>query len=69
MPEADHDALLAFLEDERVNWSQYPFIYTDSTGAEQQVRFLDGNFPAPEIAPGVFNVKLTLARDRGPMEP
>ena len=58
-----------FLEDDLVNWSQYPFIYTDSDGSEHQVRFLDGNFPAPEIAPGVFNVTLTLVRDRGPMEP
>lgn len=69
LPEADHDALLAFLEDPLVNWSQYPFVYTDSAGTERQVRFLDGNFPAPEIAPGVYDVRFTLALDSGPMEP
>ncbi len=65
MPTADHDAILAFLEDPLIDWSLHPFTYTDSTGTDHQVRFLDGNFPAPEIAPGVFNVDLTLAIDRG----
>ena len=68
MPSADHDALWAFLAHPRVNWSERPFTYTDVDSNAHQVRFLDGDFPAPEIAPGLHRVTLRLALDRGPLD-
>ncbi len=68
MPQADHDAIQTFLESSVVNYSERPFTYTDTAGASHQVRFLDGNFPAPSPAPGLYRVSLTLVSDRGTMD-
>lgn len=68
MPAADHDAIQAFLESSVVNYSERPFTYTDTDGGSHQVRFLDGQFPAPRIAPGLYRVSLTLASDRGTLD-
>ena len=67
LPSSDHDALVTFLQDPRVNYAAHPFLYTDHEGRQQQVRFLDGELPAPEVAPGVHDVRLTLVLDRGPL--
>ena len=68
MPEADHDAIQAFLESSAVNYSERPFTYTDVDGVSHQVRFLDGEFPAPRIAPGLYRVSLVLMSDRGTLD-
>jgi hypothetical protein len=68
MPSADHDAIQAFLEDALINYSEHAFTYTDVDAASHQVRFLDGEFPAPRVAPGLYRVSLVLASDRGTLD-
>jgi hypothetical protein len=68
MPAADHDAIVTFLETTVVNYSERPFTYTDVTGNSHQVRYLDGQFPAPRIAPGIHRVSLVLMSDRGDLD-
>lgn len=68
MPEADHDAIQTFLESSVVNYSERPFTYSDVDGNSHQVRFLDGEFPAPRIAPGLYRVSLVLMSDRGTLD-
>ena len=68
MPQADHDAIQTFLESSAVNYSERPFNYTDVDGVSHQVRYLDGAFPAPRIAPGVYRVSLVLVEDRGTLD-
>lgn len=68
MPSADHDAIQTFLESSVVNYAEKPFTYTDVDGNSHQVRFLDGEFPAPRIAPGLYRVSLVLVSDRGTLD-
>ena len=68
MPAADHDAIVTFLESTVVNYAEKPFTYTDTAGASHQVRFLDGDFPAPRIAPGLYRVSMVLVSDRGTLD-
>ena len=68
MPEADHDAIQAFLESSVVNYSERPFTFTDVDGGSHQVRFLDGEFPAPRTAPGLYRVSMVLFVDRGTLD-
>lgn len=63
LPEADINALLAFLQDPLVNWAAFSVTYTDTDGDAWTVRIVDTTFTRSQVASGLYNVKLLFRRE------
>lgn len=60
LTQTDIDGILAWFQDEEINWSAETFTYTDAASTSYTVRLAEGELDIEQIAPGVYNLRLPL---------